>query len=53
LLSRVLFNGGAPGTSPVGVGSVKDHGPNGVHYGPSGAPVYAEKFVSGSRRRSA
>lgn len=53
LLSRITFPGGVPGTSPVGVGSVKDYGPTGIHYSPTGSPVYGEKFVSGSRRRSA
>lgn len=52
LIHRILFRG-APGTSPVGAGSVKDHASLGLNYSPTGAPIYREKFVSGSRRRSA
>jgi len=50
LLSRITFKG-VPGTSPVGADSVKDVGPSGNHYTPTGSPVYREKFIGGLRRR--
>lgn len=50
LVTRLLFEEGGPGSSPAGVGSVKDLSNNQNHYTPTGSPLFSESVLSKRRR---
>jgi hypothetical protein len=50
LVSRWFLNEGAPGTTPSGSDSVKDHAPNGNHGTPSGSNLYTGSQLAWRRR---